>query len=172
MYSVNVTVDQIMEALGAFLAPFLPDGIKIVRAQTNRVAPPGKQFVKLTEMFMVDLAVPYPIYTPIDDSTEINVNIIGPTRFDIQIDFYGESSGDWCKTIKNVVRCGLGFDRFPSNVKPLYTSDGNQGPLTTGEQQYLSRWTLTLSLQYNPTVELPQESATEIVVNPVILANP
>jgi hypothetical protein len=172
MYSVNTTIDDIIDALVDFLTPFLPDNLAIVRAQVNRVPPPGVQFVKLTEIINTDLSVPYLLYAPIEDTTEISTNIVGPTRLDVQIDFYGESSGDWCRTIQNVVRCGYGFDNFPSNIKPLYTSDGTQTPLITGEEQYLSRWTLTLSVQYNPMVELPQESATEVVANPVLLANP
>jgi hypothetical protein len=47
----------------------------------------------------------------------------------------------------------------------LYCSDGHQMPLTTGEQQYETRWTLTASLQYNPTVSIPQQSANTLAVN-------
>lgn len=166
MYTASITVDQVIDALADFLAPFVP-GASVVRAQVNRVAMPPNPCVILTEMLQVDLSVPATNYQPDDDTA----TVYGPSRIDVQIDFYGAQAGEFCKTVKTAFRSHWGFEHFPANIKPLYTSDGMQSPLITGEQQYESRWTLTASLQYNPTVTVPQEFADEATPNLVIPAD-
>lgn len=166
MYSSSITVDQVIDALADFLAPFAP-GAQIVRAQVNRVPMPSNPGIVLTEMLQVDLSVPDTDYQP-DDGT---ATIKGPTRIDVQIDFYGAQAGEFCKSIKTAFRSHWGFAHFPANIKPLYTSDGIQSPLTTGEQQYESRWTLTASLQYNPIVTVPQDFADALVPNKILPAD-
>ena len=166
MYTSSINVDQVIDALADFLAPFVP-GAQVVRAQVNRVAMPSNPGVVLTEMLQVDLSVPATEYQP-DAGT---ATIEGPTRVDIQIDFYGEQAGEFCKTVKTAFRSHWGFSHFPANIKPLYTSDGIQTPLTTGEQQYESRWTLTASLQYNPIVTVPQDFADVLVPNKILPAD-
>ena len=165
MYS-SITVDQVIDALADFLAPFVP-AAQIVRAQVNRVAMPPNPCVVLTEMLQVDLSVPATDSQP-DDGT---ATVAGPTRIDVQIDFYGAQASEFCKTVKTAFRSHWGFAHFPANIKPLYTSDGIQAPLVTGEQQYESRWTLTASLQYNPIVTVPQDFADVLVPNKILPAD-
>ena len=166
MYTSSITVDQVIDALADFLTPFVPDA-EVVRAQVNRVAMPSNPCVILTEMLQVDLSVPATDYQP-DDGT---ATVAGPTRIDVQIDFYGAQAGEFCKTVKTAFRSHWGFAHFPANIKPLYTSDGIQAPLVTGEQQYESRWTLTASLQYNPIVTVPQDFADVLVPNKILPAD-
>lgn len=165
MYTSSIAVDQVIDALAAFLAPFMP-GAQIVRGQVNRVALPSNPCAVLTEILQVDLSVPHTDYQPpvdpdVDDGT---ATVYGPSRIDVQIDFYGAQAGEFCKTVKTAFRSHWGFAHFPAGIKPLYTSDGMQTPLLTGEQQYESRWTLTASMQYNPTVTVPQDFADDLGV--------
>jgi len=166
MYDSSITVDQVIDALADFLAPFVP-AAQIVRAQVNRVPMPSNPGIVLTELNQVDLSVPDTEYQP-DAST---ATIKGPTRIDVQIDFYGEQASEFCKTVKTAFRSHWGFSHFPANIKPLYTSDGIQAPLVTGEQQYERRWTLTASLQYNPIVTVPQDFADVLVPNKILPAD-
>lgn len=166
MYTSSITVDQVIDALANFIQPFTPDA-DVIRAQVNRVAMPKNPCVVLTELLQVDLMVPY-----IENQPEVNTETVhGPTRIDIQIDFYGVQAGEFCKTVKSAFRSQWGFAQFPANIKPLYTSDGVQSPLITGEKQYESRWTLTASMQYNPIVTVPQEFADEAMPNELIPAD-
>lgn len=169
MYTASISVDQVIDALAAFLAPFVPGG-QIVRAQVNRVALPSNPCCVLTEILQVDLSVPATEYQPPTAPAPAigTATIYGPSRIDVQIDFYGAQAGEFCKTAKTAFRSHWGFAHFPANIKPLYTSDGVQSPLTTGEQQYESRWTLTASMQYNPTVTVPQEFADQAFPNTVV----
>lgn len=161
MYTPSVTVDNVIKALADFLQPFVQDDNgEVVRAQVNRVAMPPNPCIILTELLEVDIEVPYENY----DALTLDTKIKGPTRIDVQIDFYGAKAGDYCKAVKNAFRSQWGFAQFPDSVKPLYTSDGIQSPLITGEEQYESRWTLTASMQYNPVVTVPQDSANALDV--------
>ena len=166
MYGVSITVDNVIDALADFLQPFCP-GAKIVRAQANRVPMPTGPCVVLTELLQVDLETPVVGY----DSTQSLANIKGPARVDIQVDFYGPSAGDQCKAVKGVFRTEYAAGKFSDGIKPLYCSDGVQSPLVTGEQQWESRWTLTASLQYNPTVTVPQDFTDVLIPNSVIPAD-
>lgn len=160
MYTSSVTVDNVIAALGAFLTPFVPEA-SIVRAQGNRVAMPSNPCVILTELLQVDLSVPTTDYLPASSAADIR----GPSRIDVQIDFYGVQAGEFCKTVKTAFRSHWAYTHFPAAIKPLYTSDGVQSPLITGEQQYESRWTLTASMQYNPVVTVPQDFADTLALS-------
>lgn len=159
-YIPSIVIDTVIDALAPFVRLFVPGG-EVVRAQVNRVAMPSNPCAVLTELLGVDLSVPYLSPTITNETATIN----GPTRIDIQIDFYGALAGSYCKAVQAAFRSGWAFDQFPANIRPLYTSDGVQSPLLTGEQQYESRWTLTVSMQYNPTVTIPQQSASAAAMN-------
>jgi hypothetical protein len=159
-FLASISIDAVIEALGAFLSPFV-GGAAIIRAQENRVAPPAAPYVELTEILQVPLETPINV----DNGANAQTDITGPKRIDIQIDFRGPASGDWCTAVTTIYRSPYAPAQFPDGIKPLYCSDGHQMPLTTGEQQYETRWTVTASLQYNPTVSIPQQSANILAVN-------
>ncbi len=171
-YVSSVTVDQVIDALKVFLTPFV-GGSQIVRAQANRVAMPPNPCVVLTELLQVDLSIPATDYQPPVDPIPAlgTATIRGPSRIDVQCDFYGVQAGEFCKLAQTLFRSSWGYSQFPATIKPLYTSDGVQAPLVTGEQQYESRWTLTVSMQYNPVVTVPQDFADVAVVHSLIAAD-
>lgn len=162
-YVPSITVDDVIDALGAFIQPFIGNK-QIIRGQVNRVSPPIGPFVELTEILQCDLEYPRNWY----DTTNLQRNMIGPKRIAIQADFYGPDSGDWCSTVKTVFKTPYGASQFPSGIAPLYTDDGREAPLITGEQQYERRWVLTLNLQMNPIVVVPLQSAEALKMNEVV----
>ena len=153
-YIPSIALDSVFDALGAFITPFVSPA-QVIRAQVNRVAMPVGSFVELTEIASSDLEVPRNWY----DTVNLERNIIGPKRLMIQADFYGESAGDWCAAVKTVWRTPYAVAQFPLGIAPLYCDDGHESPLITGEEQYMRRWALTMNLQYNPIVIVPQQSA-------------
>jgi hypothetical protein len=162
MYTASITVDTVIDALGDFLEPFV-NGAEIIRAQVNRVSMPHLPCVVLTELFHIDLRVPSQDYDEVNDEALLSAS----NRLDIQVDFYGDSAGDYCRSVETAFRTMWGFDTFPAGIKPLYTSDGIQSPLISGEQQYTPRWTLTVSMQYNPIVSVPQQFADELAATTI-----
>lgn len=156
-YMASITVDSVIEQLGAFIQPFV-GGAQIVRAEVNRVAPPNGSFVELTELGQTDLSYPRMWYS----DTSLQTNIVGPKCLTVQADFYGPLSGDWCAAVKQAFRSAYGARQFSAGVAPLYTDDGRQAPLVSGEQQYIRRWVLTMALQYNPVIVMDWQSADEL----------
>lgn len=161
----SLSLDQAIDALASFAELFM-GGAKAVRAQVNRVSMPSGDCAVLTEIMQVDLSVPYAAAT-----SASAVTLAGPKRLDIQIDFYGASAAEWCNAFMTAFRTGYGFDQFIGGIRPLYCSDGVQAPLVSGEQQYVSRWTVTASLQYNATVSIPQQTASVVAVSQTIPAD-
>ena len=159
-YVASIAVDSVIEAIGAFIQPFVGSA-QIIRAEVNRVAPPNGAYVELTELMQVDLEYPRTWY----DNTYLQNNTVGPKRISVQADFYGPLSGDWCAAVKQMFRTPYAASAFPDGIAPLYTDEGHQAPLITGEEQYLRRWALTLELQYNPIVVIDAESANTLKMN-------
>lgn len=150
----SVTVDNVIDGFAAFMQSFMRGG-QVVRGQGNRVPFPSDPCAVLTEILRSDLQIPYESYTPLLDIATLN----SATRIDVQADVYGLDAGDISQAIVAAFRTGWGFTQFPNAIKPLFCSDARQSPLITGEQQFESRWTFTASLQYNPTVTVPQQYA-------------
>lgn len=157
--AITPTVDDVIDALASFLDALFP-GAVIVRAQQNRVPMPTDPCIVLTELFQTPLQKPQERYD-LGNPNASTVTLALPSRLDVQIDFYGPQAGDWCQTVQVAFRTLFAADSFPSGIAPLYTSDGVQSPLITGESQWESRWTLTVSMQYNNSVVMPQDYAVQ-----------
>jgi hypothetical protein len=162
-YVNSITVDNVIDALVVFVTKFMPTGSHIVRAQVNRVPMPKVPCAVLTEMNQTTLEWPTATY----DYDHNLAYLKGPTRIDIQVDIYGQdNAGEIAKAVQMYFQSQFAYILFPENIRPLYSSEPIQSPLVTGEEQYESRWTLTLSLQYNPSLSLPIQSANaDITVN-------
>lgn len=161
-YVVSITIDNVVDAFASFLTP-LVGGATIFRSEENRVAMPTSPCVKITEILQQDLETP----SLSNDSINQLSGIKGPKRIDLQLDFYGENAGDLCAAVKTAYRTTWATEQFSDGIKPLYCSDGTQAPLVTGEEQYERRWVVTATLQYNPVLIVPQQSATaaNVIVN-------
>lgn len=170
LYSPDISVDDVITALIGFLQPFVGnyDGTvitpntptPIVRGQQNQVNPPRPAFVKVTEILRRPLDTP--VFTNSSDTAVQQASIKNTKQLDVQIDFYGSNAGDWSSAVEQIWRSPYAPDQFPANIAPLYCSDAHQAPLITGEEQYEFRWVITASLEYNPSVIIPQQSATQL----------
>lgn len=154
---IDITIDDVIEVIAGSLSLLIDD--EIIRANINRVPPPLDSFILLTEIGIYDLSTPKIELNRNNNSSNISTN----TRIDIQIDFYGPRAGDKCKAIKTFIRSSYGYNSMPYNINPLFCSDGIQSPLISGEQQYVTRWILTASFQYNPSIDVPQYYSESII---------
>ena len=159
-YVPTILIDAVIDAVVTFLQPFVGSDTPIIRGQQNRVPPPITAFVKVYEIHLKPLETPTFTNSPVSDVQQASIST--PTRIDIQVDFYGPSAGDWIEAVEAVYRSPYAPAQFPDGIAPLFCSDALQAPLITGEEQYENHWALTASLQYNPLVYVPQQSATEL----------
>ena len=162
--TIDLTEQAVFVGLRAFVLDVLPlPANQVVKGQQNRVPmPTGPNFVVLTPTGRAQLATTARTYEPTDDPAPA-VGQRGTqrqTRLDIQIDVYGPTAAENVQIVSTLLRDAYGCDFLRSRkVQPLYCNDPRQLPLVTGEQQYLQRWMLGATLQFNPTVSTSQEFA-------------
>ena len=162
--TIDLTEQAVFIGLRAFVLDVLAVGpTNVIKGQANRVPmPAGPNFVILTPTGRAQLATTVRTYEPSDDPAPAvgQRDTQRQTRLDIQIDVYGPAAAENVQILSTLLRDMYGCDFLrPHRVQPLYCGDPKQLPLVTGEQQYLARWMLGATLQFNPTVSTSQQFA-------------
>lgn len=162
--TIDLTEQAVFIGLRAFVLDVLPlTGPNVVKGQANRVPmPTGPNFVILTPTGRAQLATTARTYRPSDDPAPApgHRDTQRQTRLDVQVDVYGPEAAENVQIISTLLRDMYGCDFLrPYLVQPLYCGDPKQLPLVTGELQYLARWMLGATLQFNPTVSTSQQFA-------------
>lgn len=151
--ALNITDQDVFTVLSVFLKSFLPSGTEVVQGQDNRVAMPLGEFVAMTNAHMTRLSTVINQYA----GAPVTKALLAPTKYEIQLDFYGPSSQSWAVETQSLFRDFYATDMMPANVQPLFADDPVQIPLLDSESQYEQRWKLTTTLQYNPVVTVSQD---------------
>ena len=150
---IDVTDDQVLTAVGDFLA--LATGIPAYQAQENRVPPPRGDFVMYSQSGKRRLAMPANTYADIGKIG--SKDIIQPTEYTIQVDFYGPNAADHVQELISILSDGFGWDVMPVYIKPLTASEPVQMPLVNAEKQYEERWKVSAIFLINPAVTVPMQ---------------
>lgn len=161
---VTPTDAQLYAKLGAFITGVVPSGTLVIRGLANRaVIPAGASFVCMQRILLVRLGTnqhvftdPYPDPAPGTDARQAS------WRADFQLDCYGATAADLAVMLATMFRDPYGCALLAPEAQPLYADEPKQAPFVTGEEQYLQRWTVTASVQYNPVTSTPQEFAGEL----------
>lgn len=158
--TVAPTEDDVMTDTRRFLLSFLPDGTEVIQGQPNRVAEPtSANFVVMTPTGQQRLS------TNVDDYPEggMTKTITMDSQIAIQLDIHGDQSSDLTHMINLLWRDDYGVTNTDSGIiVPLYVDEPHQAPFLNGENQYETRWVMTVYLQANPVVTVPQDSATAL----------
>lgn len=159
--NMAVTIDlidqDVFRAFVVFFKTFLPATVEVVQAQDNRVPMPKSGFVSMNNTGMDRLSFNIDKYQSLTQGK----TILTPTKYSMQLDFYGQYSQIWAMQTVSLFRDEYSTELFPKNIQPLYADDPVQIPLIDGESQYEQRWKLTATLQYNPTISVTQQSMLE-----------
>ena len=144
------TVDNVIDALADYLALYTT--APIIRANVNRNSTPKTDFIVLTELLTIPLSKPVEYYTNAGET------MIQKQQIDVQIDFYGWVLSDTALAIANSIRSVWQNYNHAQWLAFLYCSKIVKSPIINAEEQYEQRWTVTISMQYNVTLTLPQET--------------
>lgn len=158
--SIDITDQDVFTALVVFFNSFLPSNTPVIQAQDNLVAMPLGGFITMNNAGMDRLSFNVDNY----QSTTQGKTILTPTKYDIQLDFYGPIAQQWAMETQALFRDEYATEIFPANIQPLYADDPIQIPLIDGEDQYEQRWKLVASLQYNPILSTSQQSMTAVEI--------
>ena len=161
---MSVTIDiidqDVFASLVTFFKTFIPSNVEIIQAQENLVAMPKGGFIAMNNTGMERLSFNVDTY----NSALQEKMILTPTKYAMQLDFYGPTSQIWAMETVALFRDEYTTDLFPANIQPLYADDPVQLPLIDGEQQYEQRWKLEATLQYNPILTTSQQSMLDVIV--------
>lgn len=161
----SITDNAVYRALGGFLSSAF--GCQVIRGQVNEVSMPQGTFILMNDVWKKALSTNAHAYTKKNSG---QVSIKTPIEYCIQVNFYGEGSGEMASTFITLSQDAYAFDGFPAGIKILYATLLKQDPLITGEKNFLERWATEVHIQINPTVTTPADYAEELIVS-VNLAN-
>jgi hypothetical protein len=168
--ALDVTDNDVYNALVAFIGLIVPTGTPVERGQTNRVPMPAVPCVILTT-----IGAPDRIGTNAESTQAIMVDgeitgfealVEADFTYTVQADFYGPDAESWAMATELLWRSKLAWYGIPDGMKPLYSDGRMQLPLVGAEKQWIQRWTLTLVLDYQPTWTQETEAATSATVIP------
>lgn len=164
----SITESNVVEALGLFLQNILPNGTTVVRGQQNRVAEPaGTNFAVMWPLSQERIA------TNTDSYTSTLRNVVYAMKVTVQVDIHGVASAENAVLLSTLARDEYGVNFFASEtigslgIQPLYASDPRQMPYQDGEQQMEEKWTVEVTLQSNPVIAVPQDSANQLEVQTI-----
>ena len=141
----DITERDVKKALGDFLSGLF--SCEIVLGQENLVPMPQGSFILIDNVAKRQLSTNSHSYS---DGSGMAVKTA--TEYRLQIDFYGSDAGDMAQAFLMLFNDGYAYEAFPDGIKPLYADSPKEIPLITAEKNYLSRWTMDVFIQYNPTV--------------------
>jgi len=150
----DISIDQVIDSLASYLSLFT--NAIIIRGNVNRTSAPDGDFIALTELRTKALN------KPIETYSEYFENINEHNQIDIRIDFYGWELAGVTRSVHSSFRTLWSVQQFPNYVVPLFASEPVKLAYENTEDQYEQRWFMDVSLQYNPTVSVPQLSFSEV----------
>lgn len=157
--TVSPVQSDLFTAIRAFLLSIVPAGTPVVQGRNNRVPMPTVPYVLMTPVFQIRLTTNQDTYTDTFPTPGGTQEAEAAMRVDVQLDFYGPDSQAWATMTQTLWRDQVGCDALAPTCAPLYAEDPRMLPLVTGEEQFLERWMLTASLEYDPVTVTAQEFA-------------
>lgn len=155
--TLSITESDLYKALGDFLQGLFVDA-KIERTQQNGVPMPQGEFIAMTSLNSAGLSTAVVKYSPLLEAGLGIQHITRTTRWECQLDFYGDSAERNSLMFATLIRSEFGTSAFRCSggvLTPLYCSDPRQTTMINGEWQYEPRWTLEFIAQIKPVVSAP-----------------
>lgn len=162
--NISITDQAVFKALGDFLEAALPVNTEIIQLQDNQVPMPRGAFVGMNNAGTKRLSTNVSKYQPGAGDTAGQKDILTPTQYTMQVEFYGADAASWANIVQALFRDEWTTLVMPPNIQPLYADDPIQIPLVDGEAQYTQRWQLNAVMQFNPVVGVPQQFADQLSI--------
>lgn len=163
--TISPQLADVYAALRTFIQGVVGPNIEVIEGLGNRVPMPAWPFIAMTAIASHRQATNVDTDTDLFYATPPQPGITSSeqsTQLDLQLDFYGPLSNSWATMIGTLFRDDYACEALAPLCQPLYADDPQMMPLTTAEDQYLERWTVTASIQYNPVVVTGQTFAATL----------
>lgn len=152
------------DALRNFLLAILPDGTDVVQGQDNRVPEPlADDFVVMTGTSLASLSTTVEHFDMTPGASSMTAQ--GNNQMGVQLDVHGDASEGNAWRIVLAWRSAWAAAFFRGSIiAPLSVDDPRQTPFMNAEEQYETRWTVTVYVQAKPVLTLPQDYATVLAI--------
>lgn len=165
--TISITDLDITEAVRQFCLSILADGVDAFLGQDNRVPEPlAPDFIIMTMTGQERLATN--VETTPGGPLPVELTMGESTQFAVQLDIHGPNSGANAARVAMVWRSAWAASflaALPVPVAPLYASEPTQTAFDNAENQIETRWIVTVYLQANPVVTVPQDYAEALSVS-------
>lgn len=139
-------------------------GCEVVKGMSNKVPQPLGDYVVMTPILMERMGTNESQY-PVAPNAEVTRLEKTNNDYQIQLDFYGTSSGNNAAIIATMFRSDL---LFQYGITPLFSSEPRQLMFKSGEDQMTERWSMDIHLHYNAKISLSQQSANQLSVTNIV----
>ncbi|AIK89334.1 hypothetical protein Q7267_08640 [Glaesserella parasuis] len=154
---ITTTHDDIYREVRAYLLGlFSLEGERVIRDYSNNVPLPHSPFILMNIIYEQSLSTNVHSY----DVENALASVMQSVEVQMQIDFYGETSGQMARIFCNLWRDYHACDRL-EKCQPLYCDEPRYLPFTNEASEYEERYTVTARLAYNPVVVHAQDFITK-----------
>lgn len=154
--TLSIVEADIRTALRNYALSLLATGVEVVRGRVNGVPMPTGAFA------MLGSARIKPWRTNVDTvAGEIKTISIGAEMV-FQCDVYGVGAADNAAMLAFAFRDDYPGQFMPAGADAMYATEPLQIPFVDSESNYEDRWTFDLTVGYNPTLTIDQQSALSV----------
>ncbi len=163
---MSATVTPVQETIYTVLRAFLLTLIdtEVIQGLGNRVSAPIGGFIAMTAGLTNRLSTNISAYND-PGAGQGTKSSSASMSYTVQVDCYGPVSSDWASIIYTMFSDTYACEQLAPTIQPLYADSPIQLPLVASEDEYEQRWMVSLVLQFNPVVAVPQEFADTVVVD-------
>lgn len=154
--TLNTTHDDIYREVRALLLGlFRLSDDQVIRGYSNNVPLPNSPFVLMNIIHEQALSTNVHNYS----LEEGDVEVMQSVEVQMQIDFYGETSGQMARKFCTLWRDFYACEQLKS-CQPLYCDEPKYLPFTNEANEYEERFMVTAQLTYNPVLTYKQDFIT------------
>lgn len=154
--TLNTTHNDIYREVRAYLLGlFHLEGDQVIRGYSNNAPLPNPPFILMNIIHEQALSTNAYDYS-IDEG---NVEVMQSLEIQMQLDFYGETSGEISRKFCTLWRDFHACERL-ERCQPLYCDEPKYLPFTNEASEYEERYMVTAYLTYNPVITHEQDFIT------------
>ena len=161
-YVVSLPEGQIYTQIRAWLLEVLPNEMRVITGQQNRMPAPKDPFATMVIINRERISTNASEY----DGTSTRT-VKEQVKLNMQITLFGPASSNQMQAVTALWRDMHAVDFFRNqnvSIAPLYTSSVRQLGFITGEKQYDDCWTVDLAMMVTIAIRTPQQFASSITI--------
>ncbi len=170
MLTVSPVADVMFTQLKALLTAISGfDVDHIVKRATGDLSMPSSPFIQMTPLDNKNLIIPISSWDTTNPNPPVSIQYTEDISNRIQIEFVGPGSEDLANIFTTVFTSDYGVQMLGPQCAPLKIEEKLMLPLDTAEKNSEERWIVRVTIEYQPTVTLPQQFATAATVTSEII---